>query len=507
MSKKLKLFFAFFAVFAICEVGILPGAGGAFAETLTINKPVTLANNSCFGLREGRPHKGSDYAGPIGYNISAPPTGYNTPPVYNPDSATAGKLVVFTYPGNTVVRYLHLNSYSAGPPPVMKLGNTGRSTGPHLHFEIILDGQPVDPEEAYDLNLNDPKIRSCLKEDGRKRLTGAIVRCQERRKCADGKPISNNPPPPVPPTDTNPVPMEDSPPPRAAGSNAVLYEESEYSLYGLESNACDTQVFTTMRARAALQAQEDTITSEIVIHKPDSVLEYTCADQFMGYTAENAGPLFSESTSWLGRKISFSVGGSTTFQLHMDSTSLDQVLEDAVVKTIDRYIDQQFPKKFLSDTSTLDTSVSGTIGGASYTCDLMKQVWQEAKCRNFGDTRVFTAGGGPFYDFTELVPNTSDPRRQYYSCQNTGLTSYDVDVAKNKDFNYHGHQAATLPGVNMHDYVNPENCTGLDPIATGIKMVTVENFSESTEKITEYEEHFCANPGCYYDMTDKKCKK
>jgi murein DD-endopeptidase MepM/ murein hydrolase activator NlpD len=49
-------------------------------------------------------------------------------------------------------RYAHLNKalvkvgdYVQRGDVIGELGNTGRSTGPHLHYEVLLNGTPVDP--------------------------------------------------------------------------------------------------------------------------------------------------------------------------------------------------------------------------------------------------------------------------------------------------------------------------------------------------------------------------
>lgn len=63
-----------------------------------------------------------------------------------------GKIIVITHADGYETRYAHLNSYSvkvgqrvASGEVIGQTGNTGRSTGPHLHFEIRRNGKTLDP--------------------------------------------------------------------------------------------------------------------------------------------------------------------------------------------------------------------------------------------------------------------------------------------------------------------------------------------------------------------------
>ena len=67
-------------------------------------------------------------------------------------SESAGGLVIIAHPDGTSTRYMHLSSIIAHPgelvaqgDQIATVGSTGLSTGPHLHFEIRVDGRSVDP--------------------------------------------------------------------------------------------------------------------------------------------------------------------------------------------------------------------------------------------------------------------------------------------------------------------------------------------------------------------------
>lgn len=105
---------------------------------------------SGFGYRWGVLHGGIDIAGPIGTPILAASDGIVTD--VGP-TAGYGAWVKLRHSDGTVTLYGHLNTWSvsvgervmAGD-QIATMGNRGNSTGPHLHFEVLLNGtNRVDP--------------------------------------------------------------------------------------------------------------------------------------------------------------------------------------------------------------------------------------------------------------------------------------------------------------------------------------------------------------------------
>ncbi len=123
---------------------------------------------SGFGLRKHpilntrRLHAGVDFAAPKGTAVYAAGSGIIERISPISDSSTFGIHVVILHDSSSVYEgryrtlYAHLSSASvrkgqrveAGQ-HIGAVGSTGRSTAAHLHFEIHLDGQPVNPMEYF----------------------------------------------------------------------------------------------------------------------------------------------------------------------------------------------------------------------------------------------------------------------------------------------------------------------------------------------------------------------
>ena len=94
-------------------------------------------------------HQGVDFAIPSGSTVVASSGGTVSQAGW---SGGYGYMVLITHPDGSKTRYAHLSKVlvSAGQSvsqgqKIALSGNTGISTGPHLHFEIILNGTPVNP--------------------------------------------------------------------------------------------------------------------------------------------------------------------------------------------------------------------------------------------------------------------------------------------------------------------------------------------------------------------------
>lgn len=116
----------------------------------TYIKPITGGTlTSTFKWRWGRMHKGVDWAVPTGTAVRASCGGTVVSAGW---SGGYGYCVMIRHSDGRQTRYAHLSKIlvSAGQKvdqnqKIALSGNTGRSTGPHLHFEILINGSQVNP--------------------------------------------------------------------------------------------------------------------------------------------------------------------------------------------------------------------------------------------------------------------------------------------------------------------------------------------------------------------------
>lgn len=94
-------------------------------------------------------HSGVDFAGRDGSDVIAVASGVVT---YAAERYGYGQLVEISHANGLVTRYAHHKELLVQPGEVVKkgerigiMGSSGRSTGPHVHFEVLKNGRSVDP--------------------------------------------------------------------------------------------------------------------------------------------------------------------------------------------------------------------------------------------------------------------------------------------------------------------------------------------------------------------------
>jgi len=114
----------------------------------------------------GAMHNGMDFSGNIGTPIYATgngtvmiPTGY----------AGYGKQVMIDHGFGYKTRYAHLNRILVEPGQkvvrgelIAEMGNTGKSTATHLHYEVIYRGKPVNPVNYFSQEMSDADFLSII---------------------------------------------------------------------------------------------------------------------------------------------------------------------------------------------------------------------------------------------------------------------------------------------------------------------------------------------------------
>ena len=130
------------------------GTGGTWSMPMfawpmavtSISDPFGVPRANSYGY-----HTGVDWPAPIGTIVGSTAAGVVS---YAGWDGGYGYWVEVDHGGGVRSRYAHLNEifvvvgeWVAGGGYVGAVGNTGRSTGAHLHFEIIMRGQPVNPYE------------------------------------------------------------------------------------------------------------------------------------------------------------------------------------------------------------------------------------------------------------------------------------------------------------------------------------------------------------------------
>lgn len=132
------------------------------ADTIKLQSPIAGALNVSSGFSLARrnpvtgkvqPHQGIDIPVPVGTSVRAPASGIVAE---KGQDSSRGKFIVLDHGKGTKTQFYHLSDndlvkagelVNAGD-LIGKSGNTGRSTGPHLHFGVTQNDRPVDPRKA-----------------------------------------------------------------------------------------------------------------------------------------------------------------------------------------------------------------------------------------------------------------------------------------------------------------------------------------------------------------------
>jgi murein DD-endopeptidase MepM/ murein hydrolase activator NlpD len=135
------------------------------------NKQLTRLH-TIFGLRQHpiygyvRPHNGLDFTAPIGTPVYATGDGKIGTAHF---STTYGNVIYIDHGFSLETRYAHLTKYIVKVGEEIKrgqiigyVGDTGTSAGPHLHYEVLYKGTPINPINFFQRDLNNKEYEKLI---------------------------------------------------------------------------------------------------------------------------------------------------------------------------------------------------------------------------------------------------------------------------------------------------------------------------------------------------------
>ncbi len=152
------------------SLGRMDAMERALAAIPTAMPAAVMMMSSGFGYRSdpftggGAMHNGLDFKGPVGTPILAAAEGRVTSAG---SQGGYGNAIEITHANGLLTRYAHLSGFNvahgqkvARGVQIGRMGSTGRSTGSHLHFEVRLNGQAINPRKFLEANTDVLEIQA-----------------------------------------------------------------------------------------------------------------------------------------------------------------------------------------------------------------------------------------------------------------------------------------------------------------------------------------------------------
>ncbi|MDB5491923.1 MAG: hypothetical protein JWO78_1772 [Micavibrio sp.] len=223
---------------------------------------------------------------------------------------------------------------------------------------------------------------------------------------------------------------------------------------------CDGALWTQMTQRARLNGQQDISRAENLIYKADSILEYTCLQQFTDYVP-------------------------THVSYYMNPT----LAGGAINGIISNWISSNYGHTYLGGRNGADPAANA--GGGDYNCNTMDYVWKIAKCLHAGDLAPQDNLGG-VYEFL----TAPDSRMLPSAC--TGPSTATLGNAP----------VAAATQITLPPPLAATDCGTVIPTGTVVNLTETADtafgsaFPQLASSNRRYNEKICANPACHYVPTD-----